>query len=62
MFDPATGTFSETGGLQINADVSFVMRPLGKGGTALALVTGEVNGVGAAQLYQMIQFIATATA
>jgi hypothetical protein len=49
LFDPTTGTFSETGGLQIDADNSFAITPLGKGGTALALVTG---GAGAAQLYQ----------
>jgi hypothetical protein len=48
LFDPATGTFSETGGLQINADTSYVMTSLGRGGTSLALVTGDV---GAAQLY-----------
>jgi hypothetical protein len=49
LFDPTTGRFSQTGGLQINADTSFVITALGKGGTALALVTGDV---GPAQLYQ----------
>ena len=49
LFDPTTGTFSETGGLQIDADSSFAITPLGKGGTALALVTGDAD---AAQLYQ----------
>jgi hypothetical protein len=49
LFDPTTGTFSETGGLQIEAGGGFVITPLGKGSTALALVNGDV---GAAQLYQ----------
>jgi len=49
LFDPTTGTFSETGGLQIGADRDAVMTALGKSSAALALVTGE-NEV--AQLYQ----------
>ena len=49
LFDPTTGTFCETGGLQVGADIDAVMTALGKSSAALALVTGE-NGV--AQLYQ----------
>jgi hypothetical protein len=49
LFDPTTGTFSETGGLQIEAGGGFVMTALGKSSNAVALVTGDV---GAAQLYQ----------
>lgn len=49
LFDPTTGTFSETGGLQMYADSSFVLTALGKNNNALALVTGDA---GAAQLYQ----------
>lgn len=49
LFDPVTGTFSETGGLQINVDDSFTMTPLEKGGNAFAVVIGDA---GAAQLYQ----------
>ena len=49
LFDPTTGTFSETGSLQVGADIDAVMTALGKSSAALALVTGE-NQV--AQLYQ----------
>jgi hypothetical protein len=52
LFDPQTGTFSETGGLQI-ARGSLLMTALGTSGHVL--VTGgfgPATAAGAAELYQ----------
>jgi hypothetical protein len=52
LFDPTTGTFSETGGLQIGRD-TMTMTALGKNSQALVLVTGGGSQPGApAEVYQ----------